>query len=105
MKQHITEIQLQELNEKQKEKILSLFNKDTSDKSLWWEIRPFQISIGWMIEFLYEHIKTDWSIYAGKDLLFFGRCDKDGFLGKTPKNKNGELCDGLWTAVKDILNE
>lgn len=63
------------------------------------------LSIGQMIEFLDEHLKTDWSIHHGKDLLFFASSDRDGFWGITPKNKKGELADGLWEIIKEVLEK
>ena len=63
------------------------------------------LSIGQMIEFLDENLKTDWGIHFGKDLAFFSRSDKDGLYGKTPTNRKGTLCDGLWEIVKEILEK
>ena len=123
MKQHITIEQLNELTPKSKEKLKDWWNpKDgdlftiadfPNDISVWdksWEDRiitgtfnPPILSIGQMIELIQDNIGTDWSIYFGMNLAFVGREDKDGFWGQTPENKDGELCDGLWELVKEIL--
>lgn len=111
MKQNITLKQLRELTENQKEKLKNWYEKckgvpfiDTTEV---WADDKFlpQLSIGKMIQFIQENIGTDWSIHFGKDLAFVGRSDKDGFHGQTPENPDGELCDGLWEIVRQILNE
>ncbi len=66
---------------------------------------PLELSIGQMIEFLYEHQKTDWSILFGKELAFVVYPCFGEIRGLTPKNRKGELCDGLWEAVKEVLEK
>ena len=121
MKQHITVEQLNELSEKGKEKLRKWWKPivgDWFDDDGYMRIIPDDetkgafvlnsfhtplLSIGQMIEFLDEHLKTDWSICSGKNLLFFGRSDRNEIYGKIPQNRKGELCDALWKAVKEVL--
>lgn len=104
MKQHITVTQLSKLTKSQKKVLDDYQNKGISD-DFRWEIHPLEVDIGFMIEYLNEKMKDDWSIHFGKNLAFAAQASKDGFYGKTPENKKGELCDGLWELVKEYLKE
>jgi hypothetical protein len=104
MKQNITLSQFHELSDKAKKKLWDfslpkkyLFSSD--DKQT---IYPL-LSIGQMIEFLYAHQSTDWSIHFGRDLAFYASSGRDTLYGKTSTKRDGELCDGLWEAVKEVL--
>ena len=87
MKQHITVKQLDELEEKEKlEKWCfrkRYFNSRIPERL----VMPL-LSIGQMIEFLYEH-KYD---YGDVDFLTFD--------DSTP-----DICDALWEAVKEVLEQ
>ena len=93
MKQHITTKQLNELSEKGKQGL------DAYLKKLWGITNPVyeieighrQLSIGQMIEFLGE----EWQRVTRKS----GFCPDNEALD--PKN----LCNALWEAVKETLND
>jgi len=93
MKQHITPKQLNELSEKGRRRYLSFVNKihNTDFKMEWWDSKQLSLlSIGQMIEFLGE---TWWKdFYAGDSEVGFG-------IG------NNSLCNGLWEAVKEVLEK
>ena len=132
MKQHITIDDLSQLNEIGKNRLRDWWNPEYGD---WFAFRPYGcrkvreriymdqmgydivdevlgattidanalplLSIGQMIEFLDEHIKG-WSIIKPYSQ------EKDqriclGYLNHL--HKNDELCDALWSAVKDILEK
>jgi hypothetical protein len=97
MKQQITLEQLDEISLENRKKLHNFLRKKYElDRG------PFACpNIGEMIEFLAEKRKRDWGILFGKNLAFVAT--KKGLKGKTPDNRNGELCDGLWEAVKEIL--
>lgn len=97
MKQHITVEQLKELPLKSKQKLQTWWDINYKEETIiLYEMQdgfdPI-LSIGQMIEFLDEHNEyEDWwedLFYpSGKDVL--------------PKY-DGELCDALWEAVKEVL--
>lgn len=100
MKQHITLDQINELNEKSKQKLQSWWDKNykeetLSDYEMQYGYDPI-LSIGQMIEFL------DKKVYqiAFQDNGFTLRDRKFNII-----SKNNNLCDALWSACKDILNE
>jgi hypothetical protein len=110
MKQNITRDQLHELTDKQKKKLLEYMkNKDYLPHGTQMMVHDSGhylaefINIGQMIEFLDKHIGDDWSIHFGNGLAFICQASKDGFYGKTAENRDNELCDGLWEAVKKVL--
>lgn len=91
MKQHITVGQLQELTEKQLSKL-----------DEWSNNKPVR-SIGQMVEYLDEHRdmndfvplaidkgEFEWHVYSVSD---------------KPSFRSVELCDALWSAVKETLNK
>lgn len=90
MKQHITADQLNELSDKAKEKLRE-----------WWssEGKPL-LSIGQLIEFLdiyennfeFEKMHGYWEIRRKLDLDYY-----------QVKETAQELCDALWQAVKEVL--
>jgi hypothetical protein len=103
MKQHITPDQLNELSEKGKRRLIQWYNlkkiDDLKNKTGDAPKTPL-LSIGQMIEFLEETTKyqlhilrrtVDWKIIHGKQQ--YGKV-----LG-------GELCDALWEAVKEVLDD
>ncbi len=137
MKQHITPEQLNELSEKGKKELREWAwphkseNSETSftsrydlDEFVMYDGEPHRnilLSIGQMIEFLDEHLVTE---YGGTDLnleiyqpQIFG--DNDWFVRtktmvdrKTGQNNEyekeyieSELCDALWEATKSILSK
>jgi len=97
MKQKITRDQFNELSEKGKDRLIKWTDKK--------EYLAPHLTIGQMIEFLEESIrKKDWGIYFVKNLAFIVL--NNGILsGKIPRNRKGELCDGLWKAVKEVLEK
>lgn len=107
MKQQITLEQLNELSIVNRDKYFAYsklkgWRKNNADWDLW--------SIGQMIEFLDENVKCDWGVHFGKALAFaaFVNLEEkylDGLFGKTPSNRKGELCDGLWKAVKEVFEK
>ena len=105
MKQQISVDQLNELSAKGKEKLVYWIHENTKHDKKHPSEHDLNLSIGQMIEFTQENLRTDWSVHFGRNLAFVGRADKDGFWGKTPDNRGGELCDGLWEVVKEILNK
>ena len=121
MKQHISPKQLDELSEKGKRKLNKWYKKyewetipgstDGDGYSEGVYLEPL-LSIGQMIEFLDEHRIVDLHIYAdfpaaNKDVTF--KVENKGI--KKPNDgigihtKVGFLCDALWEAVKQVLNE
>lgn len=121
MKQHITVEQLNELNQSEKHRLGLWCYKhkyfcvlrvtppgeygsmsDLKTGKHWMIDKPL-LSICQMIEFLYEKRKRDWCIYFGKKLAFVIANDGTTALGKTSTVRNGELCDGLWILVKELL--
>jgi len=114
MKQHITLEQLNELREKQKEKLIKWYKiqpeqlwtlkENLPNSSYYWS--GFRIleemkhnedmlpvfSIGQMIEFLEPHLKM--TIEHEVDMWFV-----DDYYNER------ELCDALWEAVKEVLNK
>lgn len=106
MKQYITEKQLKELSPKGLHSLEALFNKGTTNEKNWWNVSTLEINIGWMIEFLDE------SNPLGKG---FSQIDAtkgtDGlnyfwvFVQYDKHYRKSELCDALWEAVKEVLNE
>lgn len=88
MKQYITIEQLNELN---KEQLVKFYT--------WVESKSYQrdlISIGQLIEFLDKRkFPTYWISAIGKD------AGREGTYYPSAK----ELCNALWEAVKEILNE
>ena len=106
MKQHITNDQLKKLSKKGKEKLREFgYNLDSDVE---WHLPPDEglplLSIGQMIEFLDEQ-------------EFLSRIERDELWEvQIPKTKNGvnyawcginkeELCDALWKACKEVLEE
>lgn len=93
MRQNITKEQFDELNDTLKDKALKVFGFGYE-----------YINIGTMIEFLDESInKSLGESWYG--LLFNGGDENDGSAGTVYQNYEGELCDALWEAVKQILEE
>lgn len=97
MKQKITRDQFNELSEKGKDRLIKWTDKK--------EYLAPHLTIGQMIEFLEKpRRKRNWGIYFGKNLAFIVL--NNGILsGKTPQNRKGKLCDGLWKACKEILDK
>lgn len=116
MKQNITPEQLNELSDKMKERLAQYCGRHQEwllaqelDDSTQWTKNVFLplLSIGQMIEFLDEHGMYDihnvsrdvrgrvWKIQMKSD-QFYGDSNFEGYF---------ELCDALWQAVKEILNE
>ena len=93
MKQHITKKQWDELDDKQKKNLMSIYNvNDLIDE---WEIW-IPINIGQMIEFL------------GKKFMEISNSAIDGWRIKVnPEwnkiHKDRELVNALWKAVKEKL--
>jgi hypothetical protein len=86
VKQNITVEQLNELSKEQKDK---LFRWMYSVKM---ETPCIAMSIGQMIEFLEEH--------DGIPLW-----ERLKMISDSWKTRNEELCDALWEAVKEVLND
>lgn len=111
MKQHITKKQLNELDRKEKEKLLDwLLNKNYffiatnipayQKKSAMVEHLDFvgyNLSIGQMIEFLYEN-KIPVIRINSNPVSWYVR------YGGSQYN-NAELVDALWEAVKEVLRD
>ena len=113
MKQNITKEQLEETSVKGKAKL-----ENWMSSRGYWTITMFHLgpSIGQMIEFLDEYSNKNWKIDTEhhedpvncKDHLglmeYSVRGDDDkgrfGFIAE-----NEELCDALWEAVKQILEQ
>lgn len=112
MKQHIIEKQLNELSEEGKEKLAGWYGQPerrnhrdnycvvcnkplhTDNKRISRFILPL-LSIGQMIEFLGDNNKRLVEIVA-----YYSRATKS-----VVKNYEGELCDALWEAVKEVLEK
>ena len=96
MKQYITLKQLDELSKEQADKLYEWYQKiDSFENS---EFPPY-LSIGQMIEFLRTDKNNIYTIYQS-DLV------KSNVDGKTEKIiKYEELCDALWEAVKEVLED
>ena len=130
MKQHITTKQLNELSEKEREKLrkwwkpkdgnfYSVMEKDKfmggdvlyglSDVDWLKENNSLPLlSIGQMIEFLVEKQDKGWRdlhIEMLHDRWGVGTCYDNDIPKWKFKNDKGELCDALWEAVKEVLNE
>jgi len=108
MKQHITKEQLNELNDKQKEELFGWYHQSKGIKCFRvgthmdmhevakekMAVNSDEFNIGQMIEFLMEH----------PDQFFWwnqGQWREEYF----DIDWNGELCDALWEAVKEVLND
>ncbi|KKK49467.1 hypothetical protein LCGC14_3134760 [marine sediment metagenome] len=114
MKQHITTDQLNELSEKGKEKLLKWWKRNGYRKitGTYADTGKFVytdslLSIGQMIEFLddrgfFEDEKTHQvrSISKGKPGMNW-----QWFLRLNKEFNDYELCDALWSACKEVLNE
>ena len=102
MKQHITTKQLKELSEKGKDELMKWFVGKLESNPDWDDIlvNPdgMLLSIGQMIEFLGNETE---SISCWEDgwMVIERRGTKDKSYTKS------ELCDALWDAVKEVLNE
>jgi hypothetical protein len=111
MKQHITVEQLKELSDKGFDNlnkwVFRNLTKDANkvpikylgkveDYHLTTTEDEYLLSIGQMIEFLGE----DWFYH-----LFNGGDCNSGDCGSVYKDYNGELCDALWYAVKEVLEK
>lgn len=116
MKQHITVEQLKELDEKGKKKLREWWK--IKDGNIYWFPKDEErnegtavfkygmipddkdtplLSIGQMIEFLGEN----WY-----HRLFYFTTVTGGYgLSGLMKRYDGEFCDALWMAVKEVLNE
>ena len=117
MKQHITVQDLNDLSEKGKERLREWWDKKYKHRDAphsYQSEDPYVgveygeqpiLSIGQMIEFLDKNRKRDWAIYFGKNLAFVQSDNGVTLLGKTPENRKGDLCNGLWAAVKEVLEK
>lgn len=92
MKQHITRKQWQELTLGEQRRFQEALGRGGFP------------TIGDMIEFLSKSVRDDWSIHFGKNLAFVAFATwREGLYGKTPQQRRGQLCDGLWDCVKFVL--
>ena len=106
MKQHITKEQLNELNEKQREKLLEWYDNLEGDEKciscgIYLTNQPPLLSISQMIEFLDEReYRKIWDMqrkdHNGMDHYWMVGVN-EGLYNKD------ELCDALWEAVKSVL--
>ena len=106
MKLHIDQTQLNELSEKGKKKLRKWWKPKKDDKAYsWWKdkhnvdnprlTKPLPLlSIGQMIEFL----EDDWWEKLTQIIGYGNDAYVDG-------DKNKDLADALWEAVKEVLNE
>ena len=106
MKQHIIEGQLRELSDSQKMSLLKFVRREDDYQVKYGKVKSWPeidgknggaiylplLSIGQMLEFL---IGNDWEYY------FELNKKRVGIEFKW----DGELCDALWEAVKEVLNE
>ena len=115
MKQHITTDQFNELSQGAKEKLYtSLFPEIMKDENRTVigfrrvvDINPAYLTIGILIEFLSKHTNgtskmldneyRSAGMYASRFVI--GTSKSGVFIAYN----NGELCDALWGAVKEIL--
>lgn len=109
MRQHITEEQLKELTDLQRQALLNYteekgwypqFTRPTLMLHTFDKYLSDCIGIGQMIEFLNEHAKLNWEI----------RMHKPNYDVNYPDSKISpdfedykELCDALWEACKELL--
>lgn len=112
MKQHITIEQLNELSEKGKERLREWWNKtQTTKDGEKWENGISNIvclSIGQMLEFLDESGHTFYSINTQENngkREFFMISYKKSSIKQALNGHRTELCDALWEAVKEILEQ
>lgn len=82
-----------------------------------YETQPvyMRTTLGRMMEFMQEYYtkkKLDWSILFGRNLMFVvsvhhktGLIHEPSLRGRTPTNPEGELCDGLWENVMEVLGK
>ena len=123
MKQNITEEQYNELSHEQKEKLFKalfpeVYGEPKRDGTLWkvYNINNKYLTIGRMIEFLDDYSNRSWKIDTihhddpvnCKDHLgaFEYSLKWDDDKGRTGYISEGkDLCDVLWGAVKEVLNE
>jgi len=108
MKQSITSKQFRGLSLKAQKKLFKFFFPKTPKmniKGCGWEaidINPEYITIGRMIEFLDEHQRTSlWGVDKKNEVheSFWQLSYGERLIQKT------KLCDALWEAVKEELNE
>lgn len=60
------------------------------------------LSIGQMIQYLDEHISNKWFLHTQDKMLFWGyKSEEENSFDYS----DGELCDALWSACKEILNK
>ena len=112
MKQHITKSQLNELSDKGKDRLKEWFVRDFK-----WQGQAFvvptrdvdfvsSINIGQLIEFLEESRE-----YRNEFSIIRASYENDWIVGKRQEGGEvagllaEELCDALWEAVKEVLNE
>ena len=108
MKQHINKEQINELTDSSR-KLLIEIEKDKPHWDCGYYNGVPKLTIGQMIEFLadgrdYNHM-PDMTIqfkeFSSASLLDYGLFFKFG----NDEIKHGELCDALWEAVKEVLND
>ena len=103
MKQHITEEQLGEINRHQAKRLKEWYWK-TQPSYNGWKASFGLLSIGQMIEFLFDNnafifaydTEGAWLEKSQNIVLYWGWENKE--------NNKPELCDVLWSAVKEVLN-
>jgi len=104
MKQHITEEQWNELSDKKQKKLREWVINNNISKSLFpmkyigfgeYSFTPL-LSIGQMIEFLYENVNDRISVAISKKNGSY--ISKDNFMMSS--DFKDELADSLWEAVK-----
>jgi hypothetical protein len=108
MKQHIIDEQFYSLTNKAQRRAYSwLDSKGYLDDPENYE--QYLFSIGQMIEFLAEQYKSQWvlEISVRKDKTMIGTHPPEGDWTTYLSNDKDyrELCDALWQAVKEILND
>lgn len=109
MKQHITPEQLDELSAGNKVELFKglfpkIYTERKTDGTGWrmYDINHEYLTIGHMIEFLeIDNPFTFWMEWWGLEL----DSEENTYKDKKSKYNKMELCDALWSEVKELLNE
>lgn len=107
MKQHITRKQLNELSKLGRKKYRHLYPNNLGYSSAQWRLVPL-LSIGQMIEFLDEkgEFKKIFRLWSKSEKKTAGKKYLPWMVDvSTHAVSSAKLCDALWEAVKEVLNE